>query len=310
MRTVPIVFAFDNNLVFPATICISSLLLSAAKETFYHIYILHGSDVTLDATDFKRLEAHHGNCKIEFRAVPPGLFKDCYEVRGITIATYYRLMIPEIIPEYDKIVYSDVDVIFREDQGKYFDIELPDNIYVAGVNCAAFLDKPVAERRTEEMQRSSPGFIYAGNIVLNSKAIREQNITDLFLEEVKKKHHLQDMEVLNRACKGHILRLPPAFCLTPRLERMMQRRRSELGDIFSAEEIQEAFTNGTVHYAGPKPWNTSLCLDADVWWHAYRESIFFDPAVTYNHGEKQFTWWDNLSLKKRLGLLFRYFTKG
>ncbi len=309
MRTVPIAFAFDNNLVFPAKVCLSSLLLSAADETFYHIFILHGSEVVIDETDFRKLEAAYGNCKIEFRAVPPGLFKDCYEVRGITIATYYRLMIPEIIPEYDKIIYSDVDVIFREDQGKYYDIELADDIYVAGVNCAAFLDKPCSERKAEDYLRTSPGYIYAGNIIFNSKAIRAQNITALFIEEVKKKHRLQDMEVLNRVCKGHILRLPPAFCLTPGLETKTQTRRAEMGDIFSEEEIEYAFTKGTLHYAGPKPWNTSLCFDADAWWTTYRKSIFFDRTFMFQHNQKQFNWWKNISLKKRIGLLLRYFIK-
>ena len=40
MKTVPIAFAFDNNLVLPACICISSLLMNAKEETFYDIFIL------------------------------------------------------------------------------------------------------------------------------------------------------------------------------------------------------------------------------------------------------------------------------
>ena len=35
MKTVPIVFAFDNNLILPACVCISSLLMNAKEETFY-----------------------------------------------------------------------------------------------------------------------------------------------------------------------------------------------------------------------------------------------------------------------------------
>ena len=40
MNIVPIVFAFDSNLLYPAHICISSLLMSAKSDTFYDIYIL------------------------------------------------------------------------------------------------------------------------------------------------------------------------------------------------------------------------------------------------------------------------------
>lgn len=34
MKTVPIAFAFDNNLVFPACVCLSSLLMNAKDDTF------------------------------------------------------------------------------------------------------------------------------------------------------------------------------------------------------------------------------------------------------------------------------------
>ena len=47
MKTVPIVFAFDNNLVLPACICISSLLMNAKEDTFYDIFILHSSKIDL-----------------------------------------------------------------------------------------------------------------------------------------------------------------------------------------------------------------------------------------------------------------------
>lgn len=49
MKTVPIAFAFDNNLVLPACICISSLLMNAKEETFYDIFILDFS--RFDLTD-------------------------------------------------------------------------------------------------------------------------------------------------------------------------------------------------------------------------------------------------------------------
>lgn len=41
MNTVPIVFAFDNNLILPACVCISSLMMHAREDTFYDIFILH-----------------------------------------------------------------------------------------------------------------------------------------------------------------------------------------------------------------------------------------------------------------------------
>lgn len=47
MNTIPIAFAFDNNLILPACVCISSLMMNANEDTFYDIFILHSANVTL-----------------------------------------------------------------------------------------------------------------------------------------------------------------------------------------------------------------------------------------------------------------------
>ena len=48
---VPIVFAFDNNLVFPACVCLSSLMMNAKDTTFYDIFILYPSSDEFDRKD-------------------------------------------------------------------------------------------------------------------------------------------------------------------------------------------------------------------------------------------------------------------
>ena len=114
MNIIPIVFAFDNNLVLPACVCISSLMMNAKEDTFYDIFILHSERVNLEKEQLDKIPLYYTNCRVQYRQID-NTFDSAYEIRGITTATYYRLLIPELIPEYDKIIYSDVDVVFRED---------------------------------------------------------------------------------------------------------------------------------------------------------------------------------------------------
>ena len=44
MNKIAIAFAFDSRLLMPASVCISSLLMSADNDTFYDIYIIHSAD--------------------------------------------------------------------------------------------------------------------------------------------------------------------------------------------------------------------------------------------------------------------------
>ena len=135
MKTVPILFTFTESLLMPAVVCFTSLLENAAPDTFYDIFILHGPDCDFSESALMRLPERFGNCRITCRKVV-GEFVGGYEIRGIPETAYYRLLAPEIIPEYDRILYSDVDVIIREDLSKYYDLDLGEN-YFAGVdNCS------------------------------------------------------------------------------------------------------------------------------------------------------------------------------
>ena len=129
MNNIPIAFAFDNNLSFPACVCLSSLMKHAKHDTFYDIFILHSEKEALRTEELDKLPTFYPNCRITYRTVD-NTFDQAFEIRGITTAAYYRLLIPELIPEYDKIIYSDVDVIFRMDLTELYALDI-ENYYIA-----------------------------------------------------------------------------------------------------------------------------------------------------------------------------------
>lgn len=97
---VPIAFAFDNNLVMPACICISSLLMNARPDTFYDIFILQPKDEELNKAELNKIPSYFANCKLNYRKVE-NIFDNAFQIRGINTVTYYRLLIPQLIPEYN-----------------------------------------------------------------------------------------------------------------------------------------------------------------------------------------------------------------
>ena len=175
MNIIPIVFAFDNNLVLPACVCISSLMMNAKEDTFYDIFILHSERVSLEKDQLDKIPLYYTNCRVQYRQID-NTFDSAYEIRGITTATYYRLLIPELIPEYDKIIYSDVDVVFREDLSDvYLSTEL-DDVYLAGVNSLFFLISGYKKYYSSILNLDASKIIYAGNIILNSKLLLSKGI--------------------------------------------------------------------------------------------------------------------------------------
>ena len=175
MKTIPIAFAFDNNLVFPASVCISSLLMSAQEDTFYDIFILHSKDVELDKSGFGVISKTYNNCRIQYKEVG-NVFDKAFEIREITTPTYYRLLIPELIPEYDKVIYSDVDVIFRTDLSEVYDTDMA-GAYIAGTYD---IDMNVSVKGIKHIESTSGlsqgNYLQAGFIILNTKLMRDHDL--------------------------------------------------------------------------------------------------------------------------------------
>lgn len=307
MHRIPIVFAFDAHMEIPAGVCLSSLLENAAPTSFYDIFILHGTDCDFSVSKLNELPKFYRNCKLTFRKVED-VFAEGHVERGITVASYYRLLIPEIIPEFDKILYSDVDVIFREDLAKYYAISLRD-CYFGSVNSVPVMNDDYLSYIKSRGMEPDNGYFYSGNLIINSKKIREDNKTQEFRGHRDKKYRFQDMDIINLTCSGNIKPLPLAFCLTVDYYEAIMQERERLRQFFSDEEMDYAIQYGTVHYNGAKPWKT-VCPNMDIWWDYYRRSIFYDEQFAHDFWYNQTYRIEKMSLWKRIKQVARYFREG
>ena len=302
--TLPILFTFDQSLEMPAGVCISSLLEHAAPDTFYDIFILHGPGCDFSESKLNALASIYHNCRITFRKVE-GEFVGGYEIRGIPETAYYRLVAPELIPEYDKILYSDVDVIFREDLTPYYTEDLGDSYFGAVDTCSALRPTYQEYLRKEYGIDWRCGYYYSGNLVINSRQLLRDGKLQQFRVLGKNNYHQQDMSIINIACAGRFHAMSPAFCLSTPLYDLMVDKRKEMESIYGAEEIAHALRSGIVHYNGAKPWKQP-CPNADIWWNCYRKSIFFDEKFARDFWVGQRDAKLRMSLAGRIKHLLRY----
>lgn len=285
----------------PAGVCLTSLLESAEPDTFYDIYIIHGPGCDFSALDI--LKKRFGRFSLTCLEVS-GEFKGAYEIRGIPETAYYRLLSPELIPQYDKLLYSDVDVIIREDLSKYYELDLGSNYFAAVDNCSAL--RPAMQQYISGLGLDYRNkYYYSGNLVINSSLIRQDKMIDRFRELAKNDYNQQDMDIINIACNQRFLPLGPVFCLTVQLYGLIVNRRKEMEAIYGAQALDEALDHGIVHYNGAKPWNQA-CTNMDIWWACYRRSPFFDEEFCQQFWDGQLTVLERLPLLKRIKMVLRY----
>lgn len=307
--TIPIVFAFDKNLVMPACVCISSLLMNAKKDTSYDIFILHPANQSLKETDLVKLPEYYDNCKLTFRPVG-NEFDNAFEIRGITTPAYYRLLIPEIVPEYDKIIYSDVDVIFRSDLSELYNIDLSDVYMAATYDVGMNLGKDGIAHINNTRGLIKGEYIQSGFIMLNSSRLKENGLVARFREEAKKQYKFQDQDILNVVCGENMKVLPVEYNMTDYTFYYLNSGDELIkSGYIKEEEISEAKQYGTLHFNGHKPWK-GYSINFDIWWEYYRKSPFFDEKFYFDFFYRKVNDYDLLPLWKRVKILLRYFVFG
>ena len=150
-KAIPVFFAADDKYVPFLAVTLQSIKDHASYENEYRIYVLHAG-VSDDGSDkIKKFESE--NFKVYFVDVTDRLavlseelhLRDYY-----SCATYFRIFIAMMFPEYDKAIYLDSDIAVRCDLAEYFDTELGDN-YVAGVPDGAVGAVPVFQEYTKHV---------------------------------------------------------------------------------------------------------------------------------------------------------------
>ena len=264
---IPIVFSTDHNYVMPTCVTIHSLLATSKEETLFDIYVIIDSNVTEQdkAILESQVKKDREDCGISFLEIGD-TFNDGFEIRGISKACYNRLMIPWLLPQYDKVIYSDVDIIFMGDISDVYDIDWEDH-FVAGVGGKSWT-KGIVKKYLIKIGADWENYINSGFLLINSKLQRERNLREKYLELSKKKFIYQDQDIINLVCKGKILKLPVRYNVNPK----------ELYDMPKGEAK-------ALHFFGFKPWQY-FTYSWIEWWNQYNDSIVYDPQYAKNISSK------------------------
>ncbi|KGE14153.1 glycosyltransferase family 8 protein [Sphingobacterium deserti] len=260
---VPIVLAFTPNYFVPVATCITSVLQNAAAHaTFHFICLLTEALPTAMQELLKGLASEQQ--RFTFIDLTGALSPDIYVDPKYTIAASYRLLLPDLLPQYDKILYIDCDMIFRNDLSVlYRTVDLEDN-YMAGV-----FEATLPEQRVHmEAIGCKPGtYINSGLLFMNLNQLRADKMVGKFLEAAKVEGlEFPDQDVINQLCKGRIVGLPP-FWNSIRTFLLPQYKASFLR-FYTEEDWRMVQSQGNVHYTGPKPWNR-FTVAFDLWWTFY-----------------------------------------
>ena len=275
---IPVMFCFDTNYVIPAAAAFYSLLEHASKDYDYTFYVLHSDITEYQQEKLRETIKEFDNCVIEFIDMNHRLddiWDKIYAGGHFSKEVMYKLLVASIFPNIDKLVVSDVDVIFLGDiSDSYFQLTDEDDAYIAGVKpigkIAEYLDNYAPQWTVSEI--SKLGNICGGYLIMNLKKIREDDFEKVFLKSLDDNgYRLNQMEqdILNITCYRKMKHLHLKYVACSYMWDYYKTDEDKETDInYSKKEIDEAMEHPVqLHYAtGIKPWKNPDCTLSEIWY--------------------------------------------
>lgn len=263
LKEVPLVISFTPNYFIPAATWLQSVLKNSNKNSLFHVICLLSENLPDKLKECLIKVDTLNRVSFTFINLEKKL-QDVYVDKRYTIAASYRLLLPELLPQYDKVIYSDCDMIIRNDLAKlYHSVDLQDKYL--GVVFESPLD--FQEKNIRQLG-CTPGFYFnSGFLLMNLKKLREDNMTPKFIEALKTDYlEFPDQDVLNVLCKRKVQGLPPYYnsirtFYIPKYKVFFLKKYTEA-------DWKSIWQHGNIHYTGDKPWNR-FTVEFDVWWKYY-----------------------------------------
>ena len=124
MVKIPVVLNFDSRIILGASVTVLSLLDSAKDDTVYDFRIFHSDISDKDQKALSQL-VENTRHEMKFHYIDEKQFEGAPHNNGSwRLNVYYRLLTPEVLTEYDKAIYTDVDVLFKKDLQEVFATDL------------------------------------------------------------------------------------------------------------------------------------------------------------------------------------------
>ena len=294
----PVALVFSANDFYSPYLgaLLKSVADNCSDHRKYDIIVLH-EDFTQKNIDLMRQMVEAPNISLRFLKVTAAMraYQSKLYLRGhFKVETYFRLLLPQMLPDYHKVLYLDADMICLHDVAELFDTDVegclvaavrdPDTAGLYNGAPHSGTDAVAKNKYMDEILKIKHPYDYfqAGTIVFNlDEWRRAYTPEEIFSFASSYDWQLLDQDVLNYLCQGRVRYVDMAWNV------MMDWVGIRIKDIIirAPRDIYQAYMASrknpyVVHYAGPeKPWNSPACDYSEHFWRYARQTPFYEVAL-------------------------------
>lgn len=211
-NSIPVTFVSSDEYAPYLGVTLCSILENSTEDSLYDIIVLVSDMSAGNARRLRDMVSDYHNCQIRFYNIQE-LVKQYsfYDNKDYEDYTYYRLLIPELMQRYEKIIYLDCDIIVNRNIAELYNTGLDDaciaacrDPFILSVQCGENGD-PIKEHLRKWDLLEVGSYFQGGVQLINPGRINEMCRADELLKMASGNEFVFcDQDVLNIICKGKI----------------------------------------------------------------------------------------------------------
>ena len=287
-QKVAVAYGLNNQYTYPTIVSMTSILENSYSHTYYIFYLL------VDKATFKEenkkklmnLEDKYERCEVYILEISRESIKNA-NTKRYPLAAYYRLLLSDLIPDLNRIIYLDGDTIIYTDLSEMYNLEMGNNVMLG------FVDN--SYQKAEEFGIRTYKYIVSGVLLINLKTIRRENISSKFFEFIDKyqdKLTQEDQTVINIVLHGRIDFLPPKYGIWNfnNKDAVIYHNNYENKNLgikaYDEKEILNAWNLPSIlHFVRAKPWKPRTKFTHnqfhDDWWEYAKLTDVYRNIISY-----------------------------
>ncbi len=257
-----VVYSSSDSYAPVAGVSLYSLLCNNKDTEELNIYIVDNNISSNNKEKFQKMCDEFGR-KLTFVPIADieRLAGTSINIGRWNISTFGRLFEASLLPDdVEKVIHIDCDTMVTGSLQPLWDIDMGNKIVAASLECIG------DNYKTEIGLSRNDTYINAGNIMLNLKQIREDNLEEAFKEYIKNHSHLSfvDQAVLNACVPNDKKIVVPldynAYSIIYYIKYKNLKKVKRVTSYYTEDEVKNAVENPRiVHFTtcfmdGSRPW--------------------------------------------------------
>ena len=294
-NNVAICFSANDKYIPLLSVTLSSIIERSNQSNYYDIVILMTNISDENHVKLRTLISDKPNFSIRLVNVGPYVYGYNFYTESDPTNTkfsdeiYYRVLVPSLMPSYDKVIFLDADLVILDDILNILNYDYSNSLvgavrdYEGIANCYGNNYERTKYRISELGIKNFDDYFLSGVLVMNIKKFNEQFAgRDLLGLAVSKNWKQFDQDLFNYLCQDYVTIIDASWDF---LEDIYGSYQSLPKTLFE-EFLQSEKNPKIIHFAGNrKPWIKTDSKYNKYFWEYAEKTPFFNELKALENND-------------------------